>query len=203
PASPARASSCSTRCLPATSSSSPIRRGCANTTPSARSAMPRATTPWTASPASPLCRCRRAPQHSSRPRRSGRSTGAARPTSWTGGCTHDPSRLEDRKEADMPDYLAPGVYTEEYDSTPSIEGVSTSIAGFVGATQRGPTTGLPVLITNPLDFQRRFGGPFDFGPSWAGFDELPYAVAGVFAHQVQLLYGTRVIHGAHLAQAQL
>jgi len=104
----------------------------------------------------------------------------------------------------MPDYLAPGVYTEEYDSTPSIEGVSTSIAGFVGATQRGPTTGLPVLITSPLDFQRRFGGPFDFGPSWLGVDELPYGVAGFFANQGQLLYVSRVAHNdAKAASGQL
>src|SRR5262249_40928277 len=75
--------------------------------------------------------------------------------------------------------------------------------GFVGATQRGPVGGLPVLVTSPLDFQRRFGGPFDFGPSWAGFDELPYAVAGFFANQGQLLYVTRVIHGAQVAQGQL
>ncbi|HEX7199485.1 MAG TPA: hypothetical protein VF213_08405, partial [Dongiaceae bacterium] len=104
----------------------------------------------------------------------------------------------------MPDYLAPGVYVEEYDSTPSIEGVSTSITGFVGATQRGPTTGLPVLITSPLDFQRRFGGPFDFGPSWLGVDELPYGVAGFFANQGQLLYVSRVAHNdAKPASGQL
>jgi phage tail sheath protein FI len=104
----------------------------------------------------------------------------------------------------MPDYLAPGVYVEEYDSTPSIEGVSTSIAGFVGATQRGPVGGLPVLVTSLLDFQRQFGGPFDFGPNWLGVDELPYGVAGFFANQGQLLYVTRVAHNdAAAASGQL
>jgi phage tail sheath protein FI len=104
----------------------------------------------------------------------------------------------------MPDYLAPGVYVEEYDTAPSIEGVSTSIAGFIGATQRGPVGGLPVLVTSPLDFQRRFGGPFDFGPAWAGVDELPYGVAGFFANQGQLLYVTRVTHNdAKPAKGQL
>ena len=40
----------------------------------------------------------------------------------------------------MPEYLAPGVYTEEISSGPvPIEGVSTSTAGFVGLTERGPT----------------------------------------------------------------
>ena len=40
----------------------------------------------------------------------------------------------------MPEYLAPGVYVEEVSTGPRpIEGVSTSTAGFVGETERGPT----------------------------------------------------------------
>ena len=43
----------------------------------------------------------------------------------------------------MPSYLAPDVYVEEVDSgNKPIEGVSTSITGFVGMTQRGPASGL-------------------------------------------------------------
>ena len=35
----------------------------------------------------------------------------------------------------MAEYLSPGVYVEEYDSSPrSIEGVGTSTAGFIGMT---------------------------------------------------------------------
>ena len=40
----------------------------------------------------------------------------------------------------MPEYLAPGVYVEEIQTGPRpIEGVSTSTAGFVGETERGPS----------------------------------------------------------------
>ena len=55
----------------------------------------------------------------------------------------------------MPEYLAPGVYVEEVNTGPRpIEGVSTSTAGFVGETERGPTrptpghqlAGLPALV---------------------------------------------------------
>ena len=39
----------------------------------------------------------------------------------------------------MPEYLAPGVYVEEVDTgSKPIEGVSTSTAGMVGVTERGP-----------------------------------------------------------------
>jgi len=59
----------------------------------------------------------------------------------------------------MPQYLSPGVYVEEVDAGPKpIEGVSTSMAGAVGVTARGPDEGKPVLITSFADFQRIFGG---------------------------------------------
>ena len=59
----------------------------------------------------------------------------------------------------MAEYLSPGVYVEEYDSSPrSIEGVGTSTAGFVGMTVKGPTIGAPSLVTSFADFQRQFGG---------------------------------------------
>jgi len=57
----------------------------------------------------------------------------------------------------MPEYLAPGVYTEEIDiGSKPIEGVSTSTAGFAGETERGPTS--PTLITGFTQFERIFGG---------------------------------------------
>ena len=44
----------------------------------------------------------------------------------------------------MPEYLSPGVYVEEIDAGPKpIEGVSTSTAGVVGVTDRGPSGGRP------------------------------------------------------------
>ena len=53
----------------------------------------------------------------------------------------------------MPEYLSPGVYIEESGiGVKPIEGVSTSTAGFLGETERGPT--LPKLVTSWLDFQR-------------------------------------------------
>lgn len=57
----------------------------------------------------------------------------------------------------MPEYLSPGVYVEEIERGPKpIEGVSTSTAGFLGQTERGPTD--PELVTSFADFERRFGG---------------------------------------------
>lgn len=59
----------------------------------------------------------------------------------------------------MAEYLAPGVYVEEFESGPRpMEGVSTSTAGFVGMAQRGAVIGAPELVTNISDFKRIFGG---------------------------------------------
>jgi uncharacterized protein len=58
----------------------------------------------------------------------------------------------------MPEYLAPGVYVEETSfRAKSIEGVSTSTAGFVGPARYGPTDGLPELVTSFAEFERIFG----------------------------------------------
>jgi phage tail sheath protein FI len=93
----------------------------------------------------------------------------------------------------MPDYLAPGVYVEEVDlKPPSIEGVSLSAAGLVGATQRGPTVGRPVLVTSSADFRRRFGAPFPATSSVFATGELPHAVDGFFANGGSRLYVVRV-----------
>lgn len=57
----------------------------------------------------------------------------------------------------MAEYLSPGVYVEEYDNSPrSIEGVGTSIAGFVGLAKKGQTMGSPVLVTSFADFVRKY-----------------------------------------------
>jgi len=59
----------------------------------------------------------------------------------------------------MPEYLSPGVYVEEFDSGPTpMQGVSTSVAGFVGLAEKGPVIGAPVLVTSVADFTRKFGG---------------------------------------------
>lgn len=75
----------------------------------------------------------------------------------------------------MAEYLAPGVYVEEFDSgAKAMEGVSTSTAGFIGLAQRGPTVGKPVLVTSFGEFQRVFGG---YLPS--SFKEQRYLAYGV------------------------
>ena len=59
----------------------------------------------------------------------------------------------------MPEYLAPGVYVEEVSfRAKSIEGVSTSVTGFIGPTGYGPVEGEPELLTSFTDFERIFGG---------------------------------------------
>lgn len=94
----------------------------------------------------------------------------------------------------MPEYLSPGVYVEETDTgSKTIEGVSTSTAGFVGMTKRGPTEGLPVLVTSFADFQRKFGGHFDFGVNFKHHNYLPYAVEGFFTNGGKRLYIKRVL----------
>ena len=98
----------------------------------------------------------------------------------------------------MPEYLSPGVYVEEVDTgAKPIEGVSTSTAGMVGMTQRGPTEGLPELVTSFSDFKRKFGGFFQFSPPIAdtfeyGYSYLPYAVDGFFQNGGKRLYIKRV-----------
>ncbi len=73
----------------------------------------------------------------------------------------------------MPELLTPGVFIQEIDFGPQpIEGVSTSTAGFVGETERGPV-GQPTLITSFSAYQRQFGGFLVGKP-------LPLAVRGFF-----------------------
>ncbi|MCA1614968.1 MAG: phage tail sheath subtilisin-like domain-containing protein [Acidobacteria bacterium] len=59
----------------------------------------------------------------------------------------------------MPEYLAPGVYVEEVSyRAKSIEGVSTTVTGFIGPTRYGPVGGEPELLTSFADFERIYGG---------------------------------------------
>jgi phage tail sheath protein FI len=93
----------------------------------------------------------------------------------------------------MPEYLSPGVYVEEYDSSPrSIEGVGTSTAGFIGLTAKGPTTGDPALIANFADFTRHYGS---YLPEYThgAFRYLPLAVEQFFANGGTRCFISRVI----------
>ncbi len=95
----------------------------------------------------------------------------------------------------MPEYLAPGVYIEEVETGPvPIAGVSTSTAGIVGLTQRGPVNA-PTLVTSAGDFQQIFGGlipPSAGGSLPAGFNAVSYAVDAFFENGGTLLYVVRV-----------
>ena len=104
----------------------------------------------------------------------------------------------------MPQYLAPDVYIEEIDSgNHPIEGVSTSITGFVGMTAMGPSSGLPQLVTSFSEFTNLYGSYFDLGPTFLGFNAMPYAVEGFFTNLGSLLYITRVLPpGASVATGQ-
>jgi uncharacterized protein len=110
----------------------------------------------------------------------------------------------------MAEYLSPGVYVEEIDAGPKpIEGVSTSTAGAVGVTARGPTqgrqgpySGKPELVTSFSEFTRKFGGYLPepaaatmtaasaaLGDWW----KFPLAVKAFFDNGGQRLYVKRVI----------
>ncbi|MEZ5294050.1 MAG: phage tail sheath C-terminal domain-containing protein [Vicinamibacterales bacterium] len=92
----------------------------------------------------------------------------------------------------MPEYLAPGVYVEEIaQPTRRIDGVPTSVAGFVGEAERGPTT--PTCLTNWADYEREFGGFLDEAPHTTPYWRLPYAVRGFFENGGQRCYVARVV----------
>jgi len=85
----------------------------------------------------------------------------------------------------MPEYLSPDVYVEEIEmGAKSIEGVSTSTAGFLGKTERGPIK--PLLITSFPEFERIYGG-------FSNDSYLTYAVDGFFRNGGKRCYVARII----------
>ncbi|WP_296824490.1 phage tail sheath subtilisin-like domain-containing protein [Sulfurovum sp.] len=94
----------------------------------------------------------------------------------------------------MAEYLSPGVYVEEIEiGAKPIEGVSTSTVGFLGETERGPTT--PRFVTSWTQYQRVYG-------SYFGADKyLPYAVEGFFKNGGQRCYLGRIVGGITNATA--
>jgi phage tail sheath protein FI len=86
----------------------------------------------------------------------------------------------------MPEYLTPGVYMEEFEiGARPIEGVSTSTAGFLGLTERGPTIP-PKLVTSWDQFVRIYGSHIDES-------YLAYAVEGFFNNGGQRCYIGRIV----------
>ncbi|MCW2608161.1 MAG: tail sheath protein [Frankiales bacterium] len=93
----------------------------------------------------------------------------------------------------MPQYLSPGVFVEEMPpAARPIEGVSTSIAAFVGLAASGPFDE-PVLVTNWTQFVKTFG---DFIEG----SYLAHAVYGFFTNGGTTCYIVRV--GAASAKSQ-
>ena len=91
----------------------------------------------------------------------------------------------------MPEYLAPGVYIEETSyRAKSIEGVSTSTAGFVGPTRSGPTSGKPEVLTSFSDFQNTYGGLEDVA---SGTNYMAHAAQAFFSEGGARLYVMRVL----------
>jgi len=102
----------------------------------------------------------------------------------------------------MPEYLAPGVYVEEIPSgNKPIQAASTSTAGMVGMTARGPV-GTPTLVSSRGAYARIFGGDLDPRVFTNGRDALPYAAEGFFTNGGARLYVVRVL-GANADESQL
>jgi uncharacterized protein len=105
----------------------------------------------------------------------------------------------------MPEYLAPGVYVEEVSfRAKSIEGVSTSVAGFVGPTRYGPPGGPPELLTSFADYERIYGGLDQLQYEGEGEmtpNYLAHAVRAFFDNGGSKLYVTRV-YGATDAESE-
>ena len=93
----------------------------------------------------------------------------------------------------MAQYFSPGVYVEEKDvSQRVIDGVGTSIAGFIGLAEKGKTQGAPVRITSYRDFVKEFGNPL----SEYGYGEYRYlapSVENFFANGGGVCYVARVV----------
>lgn len=79
----------------------------------------------------------------------------------------------------MADQHTPGVLIDEHRPRPQrIPALSTSLAAFVGETERGPTR--PLVVTSWADYEREFGGYIDRPPFNRPNGFLPYAVRGFF-----------------------
>jgi hypothetical protein len=109
----------------------------------------------------------------------------------------------------MPSYLAPGVYVEETSfRTKTIEGVSTSTAGFIGPTRMGPLSGYPELLTSLADFEAIYGSidPLTFEDRGETVNYLAQGVRAFFDNGGGSLYVVRTFRAggsSGVAQATL
>jgi uncharacterized protein len=99
----------------------------------------------------------------------------------------------------MPEYLAPGVFVEEVSyRAKSIEGVSTTTTGFVGATRYGPIDIEPDITTSLVEFERIYGGSqqLEFEDSGKPVDNYMWnAVRAFFEEGGKRLYVARAFNG--------
>lgn len=103
----------------------------------------------------------------------------------------------------MPEYLSPGVYVEEVErGAKSIEGVSTSTAGFLGQTERGSDK--PQFVTSFAEFKRKYGGfaKYRRNKKLEG-TSLAYAVDGFFNNGGGRCYIGRVTDATETADLYL
>lgn len=95
----------------------------------------------------------------------------------------------------MPEYLAPGVYVEEVSfRAKSIEGVSTTTTGFIGAARFGPVHLEPDIVTSLGDFEQVYGGGDElvFRDAGTAPNFLWHAVRAFFTEGGKRLYVSRV-----------
>ena len=100
-------------------------------------------------------------------------------------------------------YETPGVYIEEITGPGVIQGVSTSVAGFVGPTARGTSTEA-VQVTSFDQFMERFTAP-GAPHLYDGSEEpvyLSFALQGFFQNGGRRAHVARVSNGA-AASAEL
>ncbi len=94
----------------------------------------------------------------------------------------------------MPEYLAPGVYVEETSfRSKSIEGVSTTVTGFIGPTRYGPVDLENQLLTSLADFELAYGDrdQLEFGASLR-HNYVWHAARAFFQEGGQQLYVSRI-----------
>ncbi|MEO9130923.1 MAG: phage tail sheath subtilisin-like domain-containing protein [Sphingomonas sp.] len=103
----------------------------------------------------------------------------------------------------MPEYLAPGVFMEEVSyRAKSIEGVSTTTTGFVGATRYGPIDIEPDIITSLVEFERVYAGrqQLEFEDGGKPTDNYMWnAVRAFFEEGGKRLYVARAFNGDPIA----
>ena len=97
----------------------------------------------------------------------------------------------------MAEYLHPGVYVEEVSfRAKPIEGVATSVAGFVGPTHAGPVGCPPAPLATFADFERTYGGaePLVFARTRPKTrpNFMAHAARAFFANGGRKLYVSRV-----------